>query len=229
MMRLWERLQGSCVIGEFDHVELEPTSHASPGGKDKDIEGYFADAPAVLKEPEDTAPSQVKEATKKMQRWLAELEKVQNENEFTGYTPKSMQELAAERILLRDMHETGSWHLVDDARQASLLPVGYLVRHVLSDTHFFVMKTYASAAVLWLAKRLEIGLWEPDLSVDKLEWRTCFDVNDYEEMPIITPCPLRMFIEDFLVSFGILYVYIYICVSYAAPSQPVIGPKREHQ
>jgi len=209
-MRLWEKLSASCTIEEFKHTELEPTSHinAPPPAK---METFFADAPSTVREPEDSAPSHVKEEAARLTAFLHKIDKVRTDKEFVGRTPKTSQDIRAEGILLRDMHEHGRWHQVDDACNAGLLPEGGLVVSALGQASF-VVKAYPAAALLWPATQLEIGMWDYDMEVTELVWATCYNINDFKQIPLVSCSPLRLFVQD--VSYAVS-IFVLSCTSLA--------------
>ena len=194
-MCLWEKLQGACVLEEFQRKEVQATSASSCPSKQTLVK-LFGDAASSVQSPTPAAPSQEKEAVDRLRVLLQRIDEIRDEQAFVGHTAATSQELRAERHLILDMYENDMWHRVDDAFNSGLLPKGQLVVHESSNTYSFVVKAYKAAALLWPAKSIEVGLWERDLSVKKLKWVVCYNIGDYKEVPTTFISPLSLFVQD---------------------------------
>ncbi len=193
-MHLWGKLQGSGLLEEFGREDIETTS-SQPAPPREQLDAIFADASQRLPQVDDAAPSQQREVAEKQAEWHRLINGVKDKHRFTGFTPKSEQELHAEVALLRDLYTRGAWHEVDNAWKAALLPVGALVRRKIDQYCFFVQKGYAAAALTWPARQVEVNLWEPDLSVTSLQWICCFDLDAFEVIATEYLSPTHLMLE----------------------------------
>ena len=124
--------------------------------------------------------------------WLDQIEGVRD---FVGFTPQSFQELAAERVLLRALHENDSWDRVDDAFHASLLPEGKVVLHKALCTRSLVIKAYSVVVVLWPMVQIVPNAWQCSQDITELTWTVCFDIDEYLEVPMEYASPLHLALE----------------------------------
>ncbi|MCP4242916.1 MAG: hypothetical protein GY772_20375 [bacterium] len=133
--------------------------------------------------------------TRKRKAWDERIERVLGRVTWSTHTPASEQELYAELALMRSMAEKKTWHRVDDAWRASLLPRGGLVRRKADGWTFFVIRNYSVACVAWQAEEAALGLWRHATSASSLTWVTVLDLSDFEEIPVEYASPLHLFLE----------------------------------
>ena len=124
------------------------------------------------------------------------MDRVATDN-FTGFTPESVQELAAERVLLRELHEKNCWERAADASWSALLPEGCVVRFKPEQSVWFVVRAFACAALLWPAVETAPKVWQEQLDITELTWKVCFDLAEWEELPIEYASPLHMAFQAF--------------------------------
>ena len=115
--------------------------------------------------------------------WQEDIQSVAHDETFTGFTPATEQELHAEVQLTWFLFTTGEWHQVDNAWQVGLLPEGNLVQRLSDASVGLAVRCYAIAALLWLAKQVELDLWQVDLAVEELAWVDCFKIEHFEVIP----------------------------------------------
>ena len=81
------------------------------------------------------------------------------------------------------------------------------MRRIASNEHYFVVRAYGAAAVVWPAVNLGGRLWHFDHDVVALTWVVCYDIDKFEEIPLEVVSPLHLAVED-----GVLrLIHTYTC------------------
>ena len=71
-----------------------------------------------------------------------------------------------------------------------------VVRRAGDGEHYFVIRAYRAAVLLWPAVERAPGLFERDLSAKQLEWNTVLDLEDWQEVPTRVLSPLGCRLKD---------------------------------
>ena len=118
------------------------------------------------------------------------------DKKWSGRTPASLHEIAAEQVLLRQLHEKGEWDLVGNAWAAAAFTEGSLVRRKADKHTAFVVRRLSAAVLMWPAQCVEPRVWHESLAVERLDWQVVYDLGEWEEIPVELACPLHLFLED---------------------------------
>lgn len=133
---------------------------------------------------------------KQREEWKNKIEEVRTDYTWNTHTPASEQELYAEMFLMTTLYKKDLFHRADDAWQAELMPLGGLVRRKSDECTVFVVRNYSVACLCWPAKMSLWNIWTHDESASSLMWLEVLDINDFEEIPLDTVCPMHMFVLD---------------------------------
>jgi len=193
MVRMWEKLQASQLIEEFGRREPEALSHA-PCPETGKLKALFAEPPTRYGVDLDGTPAEIA-AQSQLNKWQEDIQAVAHDETFTGFTPATEQQLHAEVQLTRVLFTTGEWHQVDNAWQVGLLPEAHVVRRLSDASVGLVVRCYATAALLWPAKQVELDLWQVDLAVEELTWVVCFKIEHFEVIPCTWASPLHLILQ----------------------------------
>lgn len=184
------------MIEEFERTEVTPAGDGDPAPTNAEFAQLFVDAPRQTPIVDPTASSQAQKVMEADAAFHKAMLDVKDERKFTGFTPKSEQELVAEAFLLEELSERNVWDKADDAWQAGLFSENQLYRRKRDSRDvFYVCKTYQAALVTWPAVKGGMNIWEPNQDVEELVWRVIFNHEDYEEIPTEYVSPLHVHLQ----------------------------------
>jgi len=196
-MALWEKLTDEDVLGEFDRAEISVDHSDVDSGGDKpdfDVDELFADPKPRVKCKVGDGVSELERVSKENE-WLAHFDKIKDDG-GKSFNPESEQKLVAEMQLMRTLHAKNLWHKANDAWVTSLLPVGGLIRINATMTHQWVLKTNDCSALCWPAEQSSPNMWRKAKGVKKLNWYTCFDLDDVEVLTVRVESPKSLFLQE---------------------------------
>ena len=194
-MAQWDTLVRNDVIGEFERAEVETFTKVNLKD-DAEMKALFQDAQATSRPVPVGAKPQAKARAQARNALLEKTDKIRDESKFKAFTPASEQNLCAELQFLRVLHEGDLWHKANDCWVTGFLPPGGLVRIKSTNETLFVLKTYWCSALCWPAEQESEGVWRKARECGPLVWRTVFDADDVEVIPVQWKSPVRMFLED---------------------------------
>ena len=127
---------------------------------------------------------------------MKKVERIEKGDNFLTFNPRSEQELFAESQLMKVVHEKKQPHVADDAWRSGFMPEGALVQEKASGIHFFVVRSYWCAALLWVAEQKEFNVFNRDPTASSLEWRVVLDFAAWDVCSVSILSPLHCVLKE---------------------------------
>jgi hypothetical protein len=129
-------------------------------------------------------------------KWMKAIEDIEVNNDFLTYTPRSEQELFAELHMMRAVYRFRTPWLAEDAWRSAFLVQGALLFEKSTRQHFFSVRAYRCAVLLWPAEQRELNLFVRAEAATCLQWSTCFDFDHWEVWETKVQSPLALMLEE---------------------------------
>lgn len=128
--------------------------------------------------------------------WMTKIDGIEKNDKFLTYTPRSEQELFAELHMMREVYKAKKPWIADDSWRSAFMVQGTLVCEKDTGVHYFVVRQFRCAVLLWPAEQREINLFSRSTKATSLVWKTCFEFDKWDVLEASVLSPLALLLED---------------------------------
>jgi len=129
----------------------------------------------VNKKAQDNSSDAHRKHVELRNSWTQKLVQVTGKQNWLTFNPESHQNLIAETMRLRHLHQSGQCELTSEAWRVRLVPHGQFIVDETEEQVHYVPKSYDCGFVGWPARQIRPDCWSPDADCKALVWKFCTD------------------------------------------------------